>query len=132
MYGRAMTATVARGTRGWQETVAIVLLLAGGFLWGVGWLVGVVLLWLSDVWTVREKLLGTLVVPGGLALPGAVLVFWFMGVGATCHSSGGPETCSGGPSVWETLTWLIVLVGGLVGSIATAVHLARSSRRLSV
>jgi hypothetical protein len=35
----------------------------------VGWLAGVVMLWNSAVWTTRQKLLGTLVVPGGVALP---------------------------------------------------------------
>src|SRR5207244_13230219 len=33
------------------EIAALVLLLVGGFLFVVGWLVGVVLLWASDVWT---------------------------------------------------------------------------------
>ena len=33
------------------------------------WLVGVVLLWISSAWTRREKVIGTLVIPGGLALP---------------------------------------------------------------
>ena len=51
-----------------REVVAIVLLLVGGFAFFVGWLAGVVLLWKSDVWTTRDKLIGTLVVPGG---PGA-------------------------------------------------------------
>jgi hypothetical protein len=35
----------------------------------LGWVVGVVLLWGSDLWSRREKLLGTLVVPSGLLLP---------------------------------------------------------------
>jgi hypothetical protein len=52
--------------RGFQENLVITLLLAGGFAFGFGWLAGAVLLWLSDAWTAREKLVGTLVVPGGL------------------------------------------------------------------
>ena len=31
------------------------------------WVVGVVLLWRSPAWTPRDKLIGTLLVPGGLA-----------------------------------------------------------------
>src|SRR4051812_12124472 len=31
------------------------------------WVVGVVLLWRSPAWTSRDKLVGTLLVPGGLA-----------------------------------------------------------------
>src|SRR6266699_1576158 len=56
-------------SRGWLEILAIVLLPVGGFLGGIGWLIGVVMLWLSNIWTIRDKLIGTLIVPGGLALP---------------------------------------------------------------
>jgi hypothetical protein len=42
------------------------LLLFGGFAFGVGWFIGVGLLWSSRVWSVRDKLLGTFVLPGGL------------------------------------------------------------------
>jgi hypothetical protein len=45
----------------------ILWLLFGGFAFGIGWLVGVVKLWDSRAWTVGEKLLGTFVIPGGLA-----------------------------------------------------------------
>src|SRR5215213_1653431 len=57
---------IAPAATSWQEPVALVLLLVGGFLFFIGWIVGVVLLWLSDVWSTRQKILGTLVVPGGL------------------------------------------------------------------
>ena len=53
--------------RGVTEIFALVLLLAGGFVFVVGWFVGLVLLWVSEAWTTRGKLVGTLVVPGGLA-----------------------------------------------------------------
>ena len=46
-----------RGGREWT-TVALLPLV---------WVVGVVLLWRSRAWTLRDKLIGTLVVPGGLA-----------------------------------------------------------------
>lgn len=45
------------------------LLLFGGFLCGIGWLVGVALLWSSRRWTVTERVLGTALVPGGLLTP---------------------------------------------------------------
>ncbi|MGI5485044.1 HAAS signaling domain-containing protein [Streptomyces lavendofoliae] len=45
------------------------LLLFGGFLCAIGWLVGVALLWSSRRWTVAEKALGTALVPGGLLTP---------------------------------------------------------------
>jgi uncharacterized membrane protein len=61
---------------GWMETAALVLLLFGGFAFGVGWIIGLVLLWSSAVWTPWEKLLGTLVVPGGLAFSAFVFELW--------------------------------------------------------
>ena len=47
------------------EPLAVFLLLFGGFLLVVGWFAGVVLLWLSPSWRLREKLLGTFVWPFG-------------------------------------------------------------------
>ena len=55
---------------GGVEIGALILLLFGGLILPVvGWFVGVVPLWVSSAWTVPQKLLGMLVVPGGLALP---------------------------------------------------------------
>src|SRR3954469_19764241 len=45
---------------GGREWATVVLL-------PVVWVVGVVLLWRSRAWTTRDKLIGTLVIPGGLA-----------------------------------------------------------------
>ncbi len=54
----------------WTDYAALVLLPLGGLLIPVlGWLAGVAFLWSSKVWSDRDKLLGTLIVPGGLALP---------------------------------------------------------------
>jgi hypothetical protein len=53
-----------------RDLLAVVGLVVGSLVIPVaGWLVGAVLLWRSDSWTVGEKLLGTLVWPGGLLLP---------------------------------------------------------------
>ena len=57
----------------WTDYAALVLLPLGGLLIPfLGWLVGVAFLWSSKVWSDRDKLLGTLIVPGGLALPGVL------------------------------------------------------------
>ena len=69
------------------EGAVVRWLLLGGLLFGVGWLVGVNRLWRSPVWSRSEKLLGTLVLPGGLlwaftleprqvAAPGGVSLAW--------------------------------------------------------
>jgi hypothetical protein len=49
-----------------SEWSTIVLLMLGAFFVGIGWVVGVVALWRSRVWSVPEKLIGTLLWPGGL------------------------------------------------------------------
>jgi hypothetical protein len=58
----------------WREVATLFLLPVGGLVVPVlGWLVGVVLLWGSDAWTRGDKLIGTLVIPGGLLLPFALV-----------------------------------------------------------
>ena len=47
----------------------LMLLLFGAVLVGVGWLVGVLLLWASPRWSLADKLLGALILPWGLFMP---------------------------------------------------------------
>src|SRR5579875_528269 len=49
------------------EWAAILLLLFGGFIFLFGWFGGLALLWSSRAWTTRDKWIGTLLIPGGLA-----------------------------------------------------------------
>jgi len=61
---------------GWMEIAALVLLLGGALIIPVfGWLIGVVLLWVSNAWNVRDKLIGTLFWPGGLGLAVFLILF---------------------------------------------------------
>ena len=54
----------------WREVAAVVLLPFGGVVIPVGgWFVGLYFLWSSPVWTVREKLAATLVLPFGTLVP---------------------------------------------------------------
>ncbi len=70
----------------WMEIVALIFLLVGGLILPViGWLIGVVLLWVSNVWNVRDKIIGTLVLPGGLLLPLGLVV-----IGGSASSVGCP------------------------------------------
>ena len=119
--------------RGWLESAAIVLLLVGGFLGGFGWLAGVALLWMSDVWRVRDKVIGTLVLPGGLALPAVLLVGIGTSVGEVTSCTGGSGeaavcTTTGGTPGWEQALLLAALVLAVVLPIATAAYLTRRSR----
>jgi uncharacterized membrane protein len=77
---------------GWMETAALVLLLFGGFVFGVGWIIGLVLLWSSTVWTPWEKLLGTLVLPGGLAFLPFFALYYGGGSGSSCTRVTDPKT----------------------------------------
>lgn len=73
------------GTPGtpYREISALILLTVGSVLLPlVGWLAGVFLLWTSSRWHLREKLLGTLIWPGGL---GAVV---FLAAGRVGGTSG--------------------------------------------
>jgi hypothetical protein len=114
------------------EVTALVLLLVGGFLFGVGWLVGLVLLWSSPVWSTSEKLLGTFIVPGGLATP---LFFFLVGaVGGSNQVCTGPvgagtETvCTGGTSTASQFAWTFLFFLLVIGNIAVIVYLARRMR----
>jgi hypothetical protein len=76
-----------------QDVITVALLLAGGLLAGIGWIVGVVMLWSSPRWRLSDKLLGTLVWPGGLLA--VVVLFAVVGVGA----QGTASCATGSPAV---------------------------------
>ena len=83
---------------GSYERSTILWLLLGGFAFGIGWIIGLAQLWNSASWKWFDKLLGTLLWPGGLATG----VFLFaLGIGG---------------SLWIVL--------GLVVPFATAGYLA--------
>ena len=67
----------------WLEVIALVLLVIPF----VGWVVGVVLVWLSRLWTTRDKLIGTI---GGLS--------WVVaGLGTVMTSAGGSRAVGSAP-----------------------------------
>ncbi len=118
---------IRRAKPGIRETLALILLPIGGFLWVIGWVVGAILLASSTVWTTREKVIGLLVFPGGL-LPAAL--FGMMG-GRSCAElmvDGRviSETCSGGMPAWLAYAILAVL---LIGPIWTVFFLLRRMNR---
>jgi hypothetical protein len=110
-----------------QEWAAILLLLFGGFIFFVGWIAGAVLLWSSRAWNRRDKLIGTLIVPGGLAtaLPVALLT----GTKQKCTSfNGGLQRCTPGPSALHSIIATALFASCVLGPIFTAVYLARRAR----
>jgi hypothetical protein len=90
------------------DTGTVILLLAGGFLIGIGWIAGVIMLWSSPRWRTSDKLVGTLIWPGGLAAVLAVL--------AT------------GPGLPPPLV-LSLLVAAVAGPILTTTRLLRQASR---
>ena len=119
----------ARGS-GW-DVVALVMLLIGGLILPViGWFIGVVLLWISETWSTGEKLLGTLLVPGGLALP-----LFLLTVGTSANSCGGdvggPITCTGGNGTGSVAVAVLVIALFVV-PIAVVAYLARRRSQVAV
>ena len=69
------------------EWAAISLVLLGGFLGGVGWLVGVFCLWFSNAWKWYDKVIAMLLWPFGLAMSTMWVAGWLVSADST--SAGG-------------------------------------------
>ncbi len=105
----------------------------------VGWCAGVALLWSSDHWTMRDKLIGTLAPPGGY-----MFVYYLMFMG----SDSGAESCvtetnasgevirdtcadgSGDSTLGDVL--MIAAAAVLLLPLATMIYLLRRRRPLPV
>ncbi len=120
----------------WLDAVALILLLVGGFLFILGWVAGVILLWLSGVWSVRQKIIGTLLVPGGLLAP---FLFVSMPIDTVeCRTSvvNGltTEVCEGMASGGSRVLAWAILIFLIVAPIASSIYLGRTlyrARRLA-
>lgn len=121
------------------EIGALVLLLVGGLILPLfGWVIGVVLLWISNAWNVRDKILGTLVIPGGLGIPIALLLFAGTGESVSCSPvrdlNSGTELaspgCPGGTSTpYLAIAGVVVL---FLAPIVTTAYLAYRMRSQAV
>lgn len=130
--------------RGLREWAAVILLPLGGFAFGVGWLIGLILLWSSHLWTTRDKLIGTLILPGGLAIVPYLLLFAVgSGSGQSCQGTAtevnaatgktirpGSFHCTpaSGQSTVTTVLQIALVVIVILGPIVTAIYLARRAR----
>jgi len=117
--------------RSWTDPAAIILLLIGGFTI-IGWFVGVVLLWISDAWNTRDKIIGTLVVPGGLAGALGVGLASSAVQGTSCgpvETTVAPGPCATAPSTDGSVVGLILVVLVVIAPIATAVYLSLRLRQ---
>jgi uncharacterized membrane protein len=131
---RARSGLVSRRA-GPVEIAALIGLLIGGFVFVIGWFVGLVLLWVSEAWSLREKLVGTLLVPGGLLPALLILTGAVGGYSETCGSEGDLVTgeistvCTGGPSLAARIAWAVVFIVCVVGPFFTTAFLVRRLRR---
>ena len=143
------------GRAGALELAAVLFLLLGGIVIPVlGWFIGVVLLWMSPRWTAKDKLLGTLVWPGGLLAPALLLVAGgaagLLATSETICTTANPDvapvsssqqtvaqtathcTTSGGIGLppWLVITLgLILLILAVAGPLWTASRLLRRARQ---
>jgi hypothetical protein len=124
--GRAEPAPVTgRRTSRALETATLVLLV-------LFWPVGVVLLWMSDAWTTRDKLVGTLVPPGGylgiFILGPALALGTFTTACGTISDAAGrviSSTCPSAGAQTGIDVGIGLLVGiYLIGPILSAAYLA--------
>jgi hypothetical protein len=129
--GRAEAPVPARRTSRGLEIAAIVLLL-------LFWPVGVVLLWMSDTWTTRDKWIGTLVPPGGylgILVLGPLLAAGTLTtacetvtddvghvISSTCPSAGAQT----GIDVVFGLVLIMYLIGPILGAAYLAIRVRRN------
>jgi hypothetical protein len=108
----------------WLEVIALVLLVIP-FL---GWVVGVVLVWLSRLWTTRDKLIGTL---GGMS--------WVVaGLGTIMMSAGGSRPVGlaplepAGPGAVEIIAFVVPFALPIAAAIYLGIRLRARASILSV
>lgn len=135
-----------RSARGVLEVVAVIFLLLGALIVPVvGWFVGVILLWVSKAWTTREKLIGTFVAPGGIAVfPFLALFVPFAAPSCTASVGTAVEVTAGGgrltsapvENVVETcstglpeVVTIAILAFFVIGPVVTAIYLLRAAGR---
>lgn len=113
--------------RGTQEWAAIFLLLFGGFFAGIGWLAGLIFLWGSRAWTTRDKWIGTLLIPGGLAgsLFAFVMILPPTGPYGCVKSAGGPVDCNDGPSLGTSIFHVGLVAFTVLAPLVTTAYLVR-------
>jgi hypothetical protein len=115
----------ARPTRALEIATLVLLPLGGVVIPLLGWLIAAALLWSSDAWTTRDKLIGTLLVPGGLGPP---IYFLAGAIGPACHrTDGGAERCFGGPAELGHTAVVVVAAVWIVAQLCSVAYLARRS-----
>jgi uncharacterized membrane protein len=118
--------TLVRPTAGVREVAAVIFLSLGLLLPFLGWFVGVVLLWTSDAWNRRDKIIGSVLTSGGSL--GVFLLVLVASTGGHVYVNGQEI---GGSQSWGVTDLVPALAAFAVFAlpIATAVYLLVRLRR---
>jgi hypothetical protein len=118
--------TLVRPTAGVREVAAVIFLSLGLLLPFLGWFVGVVLLWTSDAWNRRDKIIGSVLTSGGSL--GVFLLVLVASTGGHVYVNGQEI---GGSQSWGVTELVPALAAFAVFAlpIATAVYLLVRLRR---
>jgi hypothetical protein len=106
---------------------AVICLTAGSLIPVGGWLVGLVLLWRSQLWQRSEKILATLIFPGGpaLALVGASALMG-LATSSQCLNPHGSPACAGFTQA-PVLSVALLLIA-LIAPVVVAIVLLNRAR----
>lgn len=100
------------------DWLALALLLVGGIIIPlVGWIIGVILLWRSPIWTTKEKIAATTIWPGGYLAVSYVAIMML-------------QDAASPTSVSPTVTSLVVIAMGAVALAPVSVVMALAVRML--
>jgi uncharacterized membrane protein len=120
--------------QGSHEAVTIALLLFGGFILFVGWFVGLFMLWTSEQWRTRDKIIGSLLLPGGLVIPAWIALSSHATLfGSSCIQGIPPggtplKGCASSiPPDWGGIALLALMV---IVPVVVAIHLHRAARNV--
>jgi len=114
-----------RQDAGWYTVLTIVLIAVGGVILPVlGWFVGIAMLWWSRTWTLRDKLVGTLVLP--VVFAASLLV----GALATAGTIERDTAEAINPLVPFGFAHSSIIIALVVAPIISSIYLAVRARRL--
>lgn len=122
-----------------RDLIALILVEVGLILWVIGWLVGLFLLWTSPRWRTKDKVLATVLYPGGMLVGAfiAVLPLYMAGWRSRPDSEGyrcwptAPQTpvCKlFGNRFWPWPVGILVALIFIGIPIVVTVHMIRSHR----
>ena len=101
------------------------LIIFGPIAGGLGWLAGVLLLWISPTWKLRDKLIATIVPPVGL-------VALFFGLVTALHAAASCPASASCTTSKLTLPLAVAIplaVAGLAAHLLPPIHLMRTRAR---